>query len=60
MVRLMRSMNPSNTHRFKLDFMRWETFRHAMLDNQHNTPTWNRMINADCLIGGIDTSLSYM
>jgi hypothetical protein len=60
MVRLMRSMNPNNTNRFKLDFMQWDTFRDAMLDHQYNTQTWLQIIEADCLIGGIDTSLSYM
>jgi hypothetical protein len=40
--------------------MNWNTFVEAMPDPTHNHDTWDRMAQADCLIGGIDHSLSYM
>jgi len=61
MVRLMRSKNhTSKTNQFILDFMDWDTFFQAMLNRNEHSNTWNRMAQADCIIGGIDTSISYM
>jgi hypothetical protein len=61
MVRLLRATHGTNgSHLFTVDFMDWDTFRNAMLKCDENRDTWRRMTNADCLIGGIDTSLSYL
>jgi|HubBroStandDraft_3_1064219.scaffolds.fasta_scaffold01257_2 hypothetical protein len=61
MVRLMRSQNHSTkTNQFVMKFLDWETFFQAMLDRPNHTSTWNVMAKADCIIGGVDTSISYM
>jgi hypothetical protein len=57
----MRSKNQNTgTHQFTVDFMNWNTFVEAMLDETHHQNTWDAMALADCMIGGIDYSLSYM
>jgi len=61
MVRLIRSVNQKTSMRqFNVDFMDWGTYCHAMLNRTNHTDTWNRLAQADCLIGGVDTSLSYL
>lgn len=61
MVRLMRSQNSSSkTNQFVVDFLDWETFFQAMMNRQAHSNTWKRMAQADCIIGGVDTSISYM
>ena len=61
MVQLMQSQNSSSkTNHFVVDFLDWETFFHAMMDRQAHSSTWKRMAQADCIIGGVDISISYM
>jgi len=61
MVRLLCATHKNDgSHLFMVDFMDWDTFCNAMVKPHQNHDTWRRMAGADCLIGGIDTSLSYM
>lgn len=61
MVRLMRSQNHySKSNQFVVKFMDWDTFFNAMMDRRTHTEVWNQMAQADCIIGGVDTSISYM
>jgi hypothetical protein len=45
---------------FIVDFMNWNTFLDAILERTHHQETWDAMAQADCMIGGLDYSLSYM
>jgi hypothetical protein len=57
----MRATNPENGNKmFTIDFMSWDDFLNGMLNYQDRKETWVRLSNADCLIGGVDTSISYL
>ena len=61
MVQLICSVNQkTRMHQFTVDFMDWETYCHVMLNRTDHANAWNRLAQADCLIAGVDTLLSYM
>jgi hypothetical protein len=61
MVRLLREVSDkTKLNLFVVDFIPWQSFLHAMLDRRGNLDLWTRISQADCLIGGVDPSISYM
>jgi hypothetical protein len=61
MVRFMRAVDPvTGSHLFKIDFIPWKDFFKAMVDASGNMKIWSMLLEADCLIGGIDKSISYL
>ncbi len=61
MICLARSVNATNGHRqFNVHYMKWETFLQALLNPQNHQGAWDTLKQADCLIGGVDTSISYL
>jgi hypothetical protein len=61
MVRLLREVSDNTKlNLFMVEFIPWKSFLNAMLDRKGNSDLWTRMSQADCLIGGVDTSISYL
>jgi hypothetical protein len=61
MVRLLREVSDNTKLKlFTVDFIPWKSFLDAMLDRKGNVELWTRMSQADCFIGGVDTSISYL
>jgi hypothetical protein len=45
---------------FDVTYVRWVHFRDAMVDQSYSGTFWYKAAKADCLIGGVDISLSYL
>jgi hypothetical protein len=60
MIRLMRVRDRSNQPLFEVLFVPWSDFLEAILQPSSTHEFWTLISSADCLIGGIDTTLSYM
>lgn len=61
MIRLQRYMHQdTRRHRFSIVYLPWEKFLKIMLDPGSGKETWMLLREADYLIGGVDTSLSYL
>lgn len=61
MLNLVRSVEKTNKrNRFAVKFMAWDLFREAMLNRKENQSIWDMLTQMDCLIGGVDISISYM
>jgi hypothetical protein len=64
MIRLMRAINPSTKgHLFDVTFLDWRSFCDALINvenKQEHISTWQRISQSDCVIGGVDPTLSYL
>jgi hypothetical protein len=58
---LSRWTHPANKDKsFKVEYMQWNTFFAALMDPENHGSVLSMMGNADCIIGGVDYSTSYM
>jgi hypothetical protein len=61
MIRLAHAKNiDTGDNLFVVEYMSWSDFWNAMVADPQNKPIWERFAQADCLIGGVDISLSYL
>jgi hypothetical protein len=61
MVRLARMRHPgTDIPMFQVEFMTWNTFREAMLNDVFDPAVWTTFARAHCVVGGVDTTLSYL
>ena len=61
MIRLARAKNINTGDTlFVVEYMSWSDFRNAMVEDLKNKRIWERFAQADCLVGGVDISLSYL
>jgi hypothetical protein len=61
MIRLARAKNINTGDKlFVVEYMSWSDFRNAMVEDLKNKRIWERFAQADCLVGGVDISLSYL
>lgn len=61
MVRLSRTAcKITGKNLFSVEYVNWEDFRDALIDKDYDGKFWVKVAMADCLIGGVDISLSYL
>jgi len=61
MLNLHRCVDPKSQQKlFFVEFMTWDRFLSAMLYRSDNQVTWDILSQMDCLIGGIDMTISYL
>jgi hypothetical protein len=61
MIRLAHTKDISTGEElFVVKYMTWSDFRYAMIEDPQNLQLWQQLAQADCIIGGVDVSLSYL
>jgi hypothetical protein len=61
MIRLMRLIDGATKQKkFNVHFLTWDSFFNAMVGNEGHQDILQSLFQVDCIIGGVDMTVSYL